>query len=67
MASKIQLRQAFIEAQASLRLEGMPIVDRDDDIYAAAIDGSLRGPLRDLVLKRIRAELGLAQEKNKII
>lgn len=67
MVSRTQLRQAFIEAQASLRLEGMPIVDRDDDLYAAAIGGSLRGPLRDLVLKRIRAELILAQEKNEII
>lgn len=65
MASRSQLRQAIIEAQASLRLEGLPIGDRDDDIYAAAIDGSLRRPLRDLVLKRIRAELGLAHETSE--
>lgn len=67
MSSKTQRRQAFIEGQASLRLEGLPIVDLDDDLYEAAIDGSLRGPLRDLVLKRIRAELGLVDETKEII
>lgn len=61
MASRTQLRQAFIEAQGALRLEGMPIVDRDDDIYSPAIDESLYGPLRDLVLMPIRAELEPAQ------
>ncbi|HEL3779244.1 hypothetical protein [Stenotrophomonas forensis] len=56
MTSKAQRKQALIEATASLRLEGLPILQRDDDIYAAAIDGSHRGSLRDAVLARIRAE-----------
>lgn len=59
MTSKAQRKQALIEATASLRLEGLPILQRDDDIYAAAIDGSHRGSLRDAVLARIRAELVL--------
>lgn len=64
---KTQRHHALTEATASLRLEGLPIVERDDDLYAAAIGGALRGPLRDLVLGRIHAELGLARETNEII
>lgn len=57
MTSRIRRQQALIEAQASIRLAGLPISDRDDDLYAAAIEGTLSGPLRDIVLARIRAEL----------
>jgi hypothetical protein len=59
MTTKAQREQAFIEATASLRLEGLPISGRDDDLYAAVIAGEHRGPLRDVVLARIRAELAL--------
>lgn len=57
MTSKAQRQQALVEAKASLRLEGLPISTRDDDLYAAAIEGSISGTLRDIVLARIRAEL----------
>lgn len=57
MVSKAQRQNALLEARASLRLEGLPITRRDDDLYAAAIDGLLHGPLRDVVLARIRNEL----------
>ncbi|MEI2263575.1 hypothetical protein OHC51_21700 [Stenotrophomonas indicatrix] len=62
MTSKAQRQQALIEATASLRLEGLPISRRDDDLFAAAIDGSRPGPLRDGVLARIRAELAVKDE-----
>lgn len=57
MTNTAQRRQALIEATASLRLEGLPISQRDDDLYAAAVDGQCVGKMRDLVLIRIRAEL----------
>lgn len=57
MTSRSQRQQAFIEAAASLRLEGLPVSHVDDDIYATAIEGLMSGPIRDLVLERIRAEL----------
>lgn len=57
MISKAQRRQALIEATASLRLEGLPFSCRDDDLYAAAVDGRRVGKLRDAVLARVRAEL----------
>lgn len=57
MISKAQRQQALIEATASLRLEGLPISRRDDDLYAAAVDGRRVGELRDAVLARVRAEL----------
>lgn len=65
MTSKDQRRQAFMEATASLRLEGLPVSRRDDDLYSAAIEGSRSGPLRDLVLARIIAELGLKKALRK--
>jgi hypothetical protein len=57
MSNTAQRRHALIEATASLRLEDLPISRRDDDLYAAAIDGQRIGKMRDLVLMRIRAEL----------
>ncbi|WP_171958274.1 hypothetical protein [Stenotrophomonas maltophilia] len=57
MISKAQRQQALVEATASLRLEGLPISCRDDDLYAAAVDGRRVGELRDAVLARVCAEL----------
>lgn len=64
MTSKIERQQAFTQATASLRLEGLPISTRDDDLYAAVIEGTVIGPLRDVVLGRIRAELAAKLEDN---
>lgn len=60
MTSKSQRQKALTEATASLRLEGLPISRRDDDLYTAAIDGLRLGTLRDVVLARIGAELASA-------
>ena len=57
MTSKAQRQQAFIEATASLRLEGLPVSTRDDDLYVATIEGLISGKLREVVSARIRAEL----------
>lgn len=57
MTSNAQRQQAFVEANASLRLEGLPVSTRDDDLYAAAIQGSISGELINLVSARIRDEL----------
>lgn len=57
MISKAHRQQALVEATASLRLEGLPISSRDDDLYATAVDGRGAGRLRDAVLARVRAEL----------
>jgi hypothetical protein len=57
MTTKAQRQQALVEATASLRLEGLPVSRRHDDLYAAAIDGSRQGSVRDAVLARVRAEL----------
>lgn len=57
MSKTAQRRHALLEATASLRLEGLPISQLDDDLYAATIDGQRVGQMRDLVLMRIRAEL----------
>lgn len=57
MTSKDQRKQACVEAKASLRLEGLPISARDDDLYTEAVEGLILGKLRDVVLARIRAEL----------
>lgn len=57
MTSKLERQQALIEATASLRLEGLPISTRDDDLYAVVVEGTVTGPLRDVVAARIHAEL----------
>ncbi len=62
MTSKIERQQSFIEATASLPIEGLPISARDDDLFAAAIEGTLSGPLREVVAARIRAELAAKLE-----
>lgn len=64
MTTKAQRQQALIEANASLRLEGLPVSRKDDDLYAAAINGTRQGPLRDVVVARVRAELA-AKEKGR--
>lgn len=43
MTSKAQRQQALVEAKASLRLEGLPISTRDDDLYAAAVEDLSQG------------------------
>ncbi|GEM_PF-2363582 len=65
MIGKIRLQQALIEAKASIRLAGLPISHRDDDLYASVIEGRLSGPLRDIVLARIRAELTDRADRSK--
>ncbi|HDS1074852.1 hypothetical protein [Stenotrophomonas maltophilia] len=65
MTSKSQRQKALTEATASLRLEGLPISRRDDDLYTAAIDGLRLGTLRDVVLARIGAELASATKSTR--
>jgi len=65
MGDKISFQQALVEAEASLRLAGLPISRRDDDLFAAVIEGKLVGPLRDVVADRIRAELASKREGAK--
>ncbi|WP_460134028.1 hypothetical protein [Stenotrophomonas geniculata] len=65
MTSKSQRQKALTEATASLRLEGLPISWRDDDLYAAAIDGLRLGTLRDVVLARIGSELASATKSTR--
>lgn len=65
MIDRIRLQQAIIEAEASIRLAGLPISRRDDDLYAAVIEGRLSGPLRDIVLARIRTELTDRADRSK--
>lgn len=65
MISKSQRQKALTEATASLRLEGLPISRRDDDLYTAAIDGLRLGTLRDVVLARIGAELASATKSTR--
>lgn len=62
MTSKAQRQEAFVEATASLRLEGLPVSTKDDDLYAAAIEGLISGSLLDLVSARIRDELASEKE-----
>lgn len=63
MISKVRRQWALNEAIASLRLEGLPISTKDDDLYEEVIAGTLRGPLRDVVLARICVELRLSDEE----
>lgn len=65
MISKAQRQKALTEATTSLRLEGLPISRRDDDLYTAAIDGLRLGTLRDVVLARIGAELASATKSTR--
>jgi len=65
MTSKAQRQQAFVEATASLRLEGLPVSTKDDDVYAAAIEGLISGSLLDLVSARIRDEMAPEKEPGR--